>query len=243
MSSEHVSAPQKRVSRLALLGSMLVSSAIAFVIGLQFFPVFGPPAELLIPTPPPEIAVAREASFWRCRLANSQILISGVLAVIAGGLWASFAGRIGVVPFLKGALSASAICAVGVFLAHLVMETRVDPDFEMYRTVASQVVMMAFLGLGLGVALGWGQGSKHSISQYGLNGFVAGIAAALAFIVIASLFLSDSQTDVLVPGGILLGNKDPVLLAVWFGVMALVFTLIIPKQSSSKKSLVEPAQA
>lgn len=243
MSSELASAPQKSVSRLALFGSILLSSVVAGVIGLQLFPLFEPPEKLLIPTPPPEIAVAREASFWKCRLANSQVLIAGIFAVLAGGLWAVSLGRKSPVTFLKGAVSASAICAAGVFLGHLIMEIRVEPNYEMYKTVASQVVMMAFLGLGLGVALGWGQGSKPWIIQYGQNGFVAGIAAAVIYIAVTSLLLSDSQTDVLVPGGVLKGNKDPVLLAVWFSIMAVIFSLIIPKQSKSKKSADQAAQA
>ena len=66
---------------LALARSLILALAAGGIVAcvvLAVFPLFTVPAELLAPFPPPEIAVAREASVLQCRMLNAIVALGSL---------------------------------------------------------------------------------------------------------------------------------------------------------------------
>jgi hypothetical protein len=230
---------KKPLSKPLLAASFILVACIAGAISFKFFPLFEPPSELMGVSPPDHIAVAREASLWNCRLGNSQLLFTGAFAALLGGLWGAIGAWSGrgfhpAVALLTGAVAAAAFAGLAVFFSHLINEINLDPDFHLYRTTSSQLVLLSITGAGLGLSLGLGYGKPFI--KFVINGFAAGFLAAVLYIALTSLIMPDSQTDFVVPGGTLSGSKDLPLLAVWFGAMAITFSSIIPMATQKRKS-------
>lgn len=216
-------ATYSQVPRLWLAGILLLCGALTTAVAHVWFPVLRPAEELMVPTPPPEIAIAREAALSRCRLLNS-LMVLGLFSVTAGaGLGGAAAAKRGGQPSVPssaalGAVSALLLGGLGVAAGHMIMDyLNVDPTVLMYKTMGAQTVLMALLGAGLGLAIGLGLRRPGSIAAFTGKGSVAGILAAIIYLLLTGVVFSDSQTDYLIPGGVLAGGKDLPILLTWLG--------------------------
>jgi hypothetical protein len=217
-----------------MAGILLFCGALTLVPAYAWFPVLRPAEELMIPTPPPEIALAREAALSRCRLLNSLMVMSLFAVTAGGGLAAAAAARrqVGatvVMSGLKGAVLAAVFAAVGVLCAHVLLDyIKVDPTVFMYRTMGAQAVLMSLVGAGLGMAMGVGVGRPSAVAAFTGRGAMAGILAALLYLLATGIFLTSSQSDYLIPGGVLEGGKDLPLLLSWLGALIIGLVILLP---------------
>ena len=240
--SELVSAPEKvgtlsakwAVGRASLAAILLVCGALALVPAYLWFPLLRPAEELMVPTPPPEIALAREAALSRCRLLNSLMIISLFTATAGGGLAFIAArarsGQTGIAGRgVAGAAAAVGLAALGVIAGHAIMDyLKVDPTVTMYRTMGAQGVLMALLGTGLGLAMGLGVRVKGSVAAFAGKGAIAGLLATILYLLLTGIVLADSQSDYLIPGGVLAGGKDLPILITWLAAPIICLTILLP---------------
>ena len=255
-STNVAAASNTQVTRLWIAGILLLCGGLAAAVAHVWFPVLRPAEELMVPTPPPEIAIAREAALSRCRALNSLMVVGLFAGLAGGGLAGVSAVRRGGQPSVAtsaalGALSALLLGGLGVAVGHVIMDyVKVDPTVLMYKTMGAQALLMALLGAGLGLAMGLGYRRPGSIAAFTGKGVVAGILAAIIYLLITGVVFSDSQTDYLIPGGVLAGGKDLPILLTWLGSPIVGLVALLPlayrdlqKAGTGKQVAVEPTPA
>lgn len=225
------------IARLPILAVLLLGAVICVAFSHSIMPYYLPPNELMVPTPPPEIAIAREKSLSNCRLANAVVTICGVFGLIVGiglPLVQARTRQFKSVFASVFAVVLGSLLAVGI--GHCIMDfINVDPTKLMLKTTIVQIAFLGLWGASLGMALGVGCNQKNAVSLLTIQGFVSGVVGAIVYIVLTSLVLADSQTDALVPAGTLGGSKDLLLFAIWFGSFILAFVAIVPSAFRHQK--------
>ncbi|HID76939.1 MAG TPA: hypothetical protein EYP56_13205 [Planctomycetaceae bacterium] len=241
-----------RLPRSLYLVLGIAAGAALFGICEAVFPIFHAPGELLVPFPPPEVAVAREAALSKARMLNAVAAL-GTLGLLLGGLLGI--GEAAARRFGEGALKRVPVAAVlGVALGgaagivgHLLTEGlgAVQALTPLGRTTVVQAVMLGVFGGGVGASVGLVAGGRRSLLSGCAAGVAAGVAAGLLFPVVCSLLMHRVKTEVVIPGGVVGGRREPVALALWIGFVILALSLVIPLARRRKKPSVaaEPSEA
>jgi hypothetical protein len=223
---------------LAILACGILAGAV--IIG---FPIFHVPAELMVPFPPEEIAVAREASMRHVAMLNATVAMGvlGFLMSVLLGMGEAAARRFSegtVVRLVVGIILATAVgCVSGVVGQFLVQLLHVPegPLTPIVRTFLVQAGMFGLFGLGVGAALGFVAGGARTAGAVAVSGLLAGIVAAFVFPVTSAFVTPDLSTEVVMPGGVLRGQKHTLGLALYLGLLAVALGLILPFGSRGAK--------
>lgn len=224
---------------------------VAIAAGAAFFgvckaalPIFRVPQELLVPMPPPEIAVAREAALSKARVLNATVAL-GVFALLTGGLLA--AGEAAVRRFDGGALMRLGVGAVlgtalgclSGLLGQFLMEQLqfVESLVPITRTTIVQACTLGMLGLGVGTAVGLGAGGRRRAFTCVGAGVLSGILAGVLFPVACAFLMHRAKMEgVAVPGGVIGGRIESWALALWVGFFVVAAGLFIPLVTRGKTS-------
>lgn len=217
---------------------LAVAGVALFGLMAWFFPLVTPTEEQLRPFPPDEIALARERSFALGRWLNPLISMTAfafVLSLILPLVTASQQpAKPGLMKILLWAMGAALLTLVGVTLAWLVTEfIHLPKDYTMLQTVLGHCLEIGFFTAAVAMAVGAFQGGRVVATDNASRGFLIGFLTAIAFDVVAVMF-PRAQVDSLFPGGVIWGNRDPYILAVWIGV--LVFCVLLTLLGVGRKS-------
>lgn len=223
---------------VAPIAAVLFGLLTIFVVALHLaFPLIKPAPELLVPFPPDEIAVAREAAFQRGRLLNPLIAMSSLAFLTAIALPLVLSKKVSMAAgwtklLVPNALLAAVLAACGVGLGHLIFESTNSESLGITRTFLARWVEFAFFGCGVGAAVGAALGGRVLALEKALTtGLVANIGALLLDLIYVPI--ATAQVDVLVPGGVSWGNKD--LLALGLFAAALGISVTIGLTNKGKK--------
>ena len=200
------------------------------------FPVVDVPQKLTVMFPPPEIAVAHEASVRQKAMINAAVAL-GILGLLMSGLLGTaeaaarrFADGT-VVRLIAGIVLATAVgCASGV-VGQLLVQLLHTPDSAISPTVRTFIVqagMLGLFGLGVGAALGFIAGGARTAGVVAVSGLLAGIVAAFVFPVATTFLTPDLRTEVVMPGGVLRGQKHTLGLAMYLGLLVVALGLMLP---------------
>jgi hypothetical protein len=226
-SSRDQTGPVAKPTTLAigpLLGVLVVFGVVFYAALTAFFPLVTPTQEQLAPFPPEEIAVAREQAFAQGRWLNPLIALTGfaivlalVLPQVTKGSQAS--SKSGIANSATWAVLAALLTALGVTAAWGFTEFVALPkSYAMLKTVAGHCVEVGFFSAGVCMAVGAIKNGKGAAADFASRGFLIGFVAAIAFD-IALVMVPRMQVDNLFPGGVIWGNRDPLALASWIGVL------------------------
>jgi hypothetical protein len=228
-----------------MIGSLLASAIAAaafFLVAPEIFPIFKCPEELLIPMPPDEIAVAREAALSQARILNAATAL-GMLSLLLSVSFIAIAAAVhrakgGVTPIriVLSVIIATGCGFLGGLAGQFVIEqlTFVHSIDSIVRSSLSQMIGLAIFGAGLGLANGL-LAKARPLTPALASGVVAGVIGGFLFPVVSGLLMHKALTDgVLIPGGLVVYGKDPTVLTVWVGITAVLTTLVIAFASCRK---------
>lgn len=210
---------------------LVVTGVALFGLMVWLFPLVTPTVDQLRPFPPAEISIARERSFALGRWLNPLISMTGFAFVLALVLPLVTASQQAVKPGLQKVLLrafvAALLTAVGVTLAWLVTEFIPLPkDYTMLQTVLGHCLEIGFFTAAVAMAVGAFQGGPAAATDNASRGFLIGFLTAIVFDVVAVMF-PRTQVDNLFPGGVIWGNRDPYILAVWIGILGFCVLLTL----------------
>lgn len=223
-------------AKIVLLG--LSAGVIFAVVCIAVFPIFRLSLRLAAPFPPPAVAIEREQTIARNNMLNGAIAL-GMLGALVSGIVATgeaqTRGQLGRrwLAIAAGAVLAAGCGVVGGLAGHQVQTLLAELDAipPLGRTVLVQMVTLAFLGVGIGGAVGLVAGGWHqAISRLPLGG-AAGLLAGLLFPIVCSLVAARIKTEVIVPGGVVGGRSEWIGLAIWTGLFILVLGFVLPMQT------------
>lgn len=216
---------------------LFVVGCLAFLVLNFVFPVFVIADELLAPTPPEAVAVAREKAFARARLTNSLLAFS-VISFIVATAWPTGLVLMKRLPkhamryLIPTALGSAFIACLGVVFGHLVMELTTSFTMGMTRTFLAHWLVFSFFGLAIGMAIGVAIGDRKITSEACQRGFVTGLISATVFDLI-SVVIPKAQVDTLFPGGVLWGGRDAMIVAAWVGLLLMPLAFALRKLGNS----------
>jgi len=222
----------------------IAAGAASFGVCRTVLPIFNAPLELLVPMPPPEVAVAREAALSKARILNATVAL-GIFALLTGGLLAAaetaarrFDGgalmRLGV-----GVVAGTVLgCLSGLIGQFLMEQLRpVEALTPIARTTIVQICTFGILGLAVGAAVATVAGGRGWAPTSVGAGLLSGILAGLLFPVLCAFFMHRAKTEgVAVPGGVILGRVEPWAFALWIGSFVVAAGLLIPLVTRGKTS-------
>lgn len=219
------------------LPTLLLAGGVSFAVLISFFPVFSIADELLAQMPPDGVAKARENAFARNRFTNALLAVSVVsLAVTillpAGLIFAKRVRHSALSYLIPVAVASSFIACVGVLLAHAIMELTSSATLGMTRTMLAHWIEFGLFGVAVGTSIGFAIGDRAIAIDACKKGLLAGLIAATVFDLI-SVAMPRIRIDVLIPGGVLRGTQDPILIVIW--VMFLLLPLAIAFRSIGQK--------
>ncbi len=227
---------------LSLILAILACGILAGVVIIGF-PIFHVPAELTIQFPPEEIARVREASMRQTAMLNATVAL-GVLGFVMSllfGMGEAAARRFAdgtTVRLVPGIILATAMGCAGAVVGQLLVNLLHVPEGPLtpiVRTFIVQAGMFGLFGLGVGAALGFVAGGARTASVVAVSGLLAGIVAAFVFPVASTFVMPDLQTELVMPGGVLRGQKHTPGLLLYLGVLAVALGLILPLGSRGTK--------
>ncbi len=231
---------------LALVRSLILALAagtLAAAVALTVLPLFDVPAELRVPFPPPEIAVAREASTLQCRLLNAVVfmgslgffmsLLMGVGEAAVRRFSGGVVGRL-VAGVVLATIVAGLSGALGQFLTQQLFVAKFSVPVT--RTVLAQACMLGLFGIGVAAAVGLVVGGVRGAGTNVVSGLMAGILVAFLFPLICSLMLPNVHTEVAIPGAGSVREAEAHLVALAFYLLMITVTLgvLIPLGSWRK---------
>ena len=241
------SADVRRASSSALLRLPIILSLILALIAggilvgvvIAWFPIFLVPSELMAMFPPEPIARAREASIKQTAMLNATVALGilGVLMTVLLGAGEAAARRFAdgtVARLVVGVVLGTAVACASAVVGQLLAQTLYTPEPSLSPIVLTFIVqacMLGLFGLGVGAALGFVAGGARTAGVVAMSGLIAGIVAAFVYPV-ASTFLTPSlQTEFVMPGGVLRGQKHTVGLVLYLGLLVVSLGLILPLAS------------
>jgi hypothetical protein len=232
-----------RLHPLLFLVLAIAAGGALFGISRAVFPIFHVPQELMIPFPPDEIAVAREAAMSKTRTLNAAVAL-GIFGLLLGGFLGTgeaAARRLGGAwkKIFLGALLCAALGGLSGLVGQFLMEQLRYVDFlvPIARTTIAQVCALGILGLGVGMAAGLGAGGRRELMKYAGAGLFAGMLAGLLFPVICAFALHRVRVEGnLIPGGVLGGRIEPAGLALWIGCFVAAVGLLVPLTTRGKSA-------
>ena len=200
---------------------LAVTGAVLFAVMNWFFPLVTPTVEQLQPFPPDAIALAREWSFTLGRWLNPLAAITACAFVLALALPLVTPSQQAVKPGLMknvlGAILAALVAAVGVTLAWLATEyIALSRDYAMLKTVLGHCIEISFFTAAVAMAVGAFQGGRAVAADNASRGILIGFLAAIVFDLLL-VMAPRTNVDSLFPGGVIWGNRDPYILAIWIG--------------------------
>ncbi len=216
---------------------VLVFGIVAFWLLNSLFPVFIIAEELRRPFPPDGVALVREIAFARARLTNTLLAFScltfALTVVLPIALVLAKRVQAKSIQYTVGiALGCSLLACIGVLLAHAVMELTTSHSLGITRTFVAHWLEFGFFGLAVGLAAGYPIGGWRIALDAAQRGLVAGLISATVFD-LTSVVVPRFRLDSLIPGGVLWGSRDSVLIAIW--VAFLLIPLAIAFQSIGTK--------
>ncbi|MCU0959960.1 MAG: hypothetical protein MUF48_07625 [Pirellulaceae bacterium] len=214
----------------------LVAGGILIGLVNAMFPIVDVPAELLVRFPPPEIAVAREASIKQTNMVNAMaalgilgLLMSGFLGLgeaAARGFGGGTMRRL-----VPGMVLATGVGCLSGIVGQLLVQQLHSPDGDMAPVIMTFLVqagMLGLFGIGLGAALGFVAQGVSGVGTVMVSGLLAGLLAAFFFPVVSTFAAPDLHTEVVMPGGVLRGQRHIVGLVLYIGLIVIAWGLIIP---------------
>ncbi len=216
------------------------------VIGATFavlnsaFPVFVIAQELLAQMPPDGVAKVRETAFARCRLTNTMLAVSTISLGLAILLPATLiitkrVHRRAVQYLIPVAVASSLVSCIGVLLGHAVMEFTASHTLGMTRTFLAHWFEFGIFGAGIGMSVGMAIGDRQLTMNACQQGLVTGLIAATVFDLI-SVVLPHARIDTLIPGGVLWGTHESMLIAMWVAFLLLPLAIGLRKIGQKAKS-------
>ncbi len=225
---------------LALARSLILALAAGGIVAcvvLAVFPLFTVPAELLAPFPPPEIAVAREASVLQCRMLNAIVALGSLgffMSLLMGTGEAAVrrfsGGTIGrlVAGVVLATIVAGLSGALGQFLTQQL--ATVKSLVPIARSSLTQACMLGLFGAGVAAAVGLVVGGGRTARLNIVSGLMAGILVSFLFPVVCALALPNLQTEVAIPGSGTVGvdHKNAMGLVLYIGLIVVMLGALIP---------------
>lgn len=216
---------------------LLVVGAISFALLNSVFPVFVIAEELLAQMPPEGVASVRENAFARCRLTNTLLVMSTISLAVAILLPAALilakrVHRRALTNLIPVAVGSSLVSCSGVLLAHAVMELTTPSMLGMTRTFLAHWFVFGLFGVAIGMSIGFATGDRKLATDACQKGLLTGLLAGTVFDLL-SVVMPQARLDTLIPGGVLWGTHDSMLIAMW--VIFLLLPLAIGLRSIGQK--------
>ena len=240
---------QRKAVGCSRCSAVVPTVAVLVVVGLvlfgamtSFFPLVTPTEEQLQPMPPEGISIAREWSFTLGRWLNPLISLTAcafVLSLILPLVTPSQqAAKPGLMKNVIWAILAALLMAVGVTLAWLATEFIPLPqNYAMLKTIVGHCIVISFFTAAVSMAVGALQGGRAVAADNASRGFLIGFLAAVAFDLLVAM-APRTNVDSLFPGGVIWGNRDPYILAIWIGLLlfCVLLTLLGVGRGLSRKA-------
>jgi hypothetical protein len=124
------------------------------------------------------------------------------------------------------AVGCSIVACIGVLLAHAIMELTSSSTLGMTRTFLAHWFEFGLFGVGVGMSVGLALGNRKLAMDACQKGLITGLLAATIFD-LSSIVMPQARLDSLIPGGVLWGTHDSMLIAMWvaFLILPLAFGL------------------